>query len=112
MEITRFGALTDENRVQLEGDEPDPFDAGGIELTFRPKERHVGIRDERGRLIASAGFVLAEVEVEVAARGRERFGVLGIGGVIVAAAPPGRGLPRAAGEAVLEEGARLGPEVA
>ena len=108
MEITRFGDLTDEDRAQLEGDEPDPFDAAGIDLTFRPKDRHMGVRDETGRLIASAGFVLAEVEVD----GRERFGVLGIGGVIVAAAQRGRGLARVVVEAVLDEGARLGPEFA
>jgi predicted GNAT family N-acyltransferase len=108
MEITRFGALSDQDRAQLEGDEPDPFDAAGIELTFRPKERHVGIRDETGRLIASAGFVLAEVEID----GGERFGVLGIGGVIVAAAQRGRGLARVVVEAALGEGARLGPEFA
>ncbi len=108
MEITRFGALSDEDRAQLEGDEPDPFDAAGIELAFRPKDRHVGIRDPDGRLIASAGFVLAEVEVD----GSERHEVLGIGGVIVAAAHRGRGLARAVVGAALDEGVRLGPEYA
>ena len=108
MEITRFGALSDEDRAQLEGDEPDPFDAAGIELAFRPKDRHVGIRDPDGRLIASAGFVLAEVEVD----GSERHEVLGIGGVIVAAAHRGRGLARTVVGAVLDEGVRLGPEYA
>jgi ribosomal protein S18 acetylase RimI-like enzyme len=126
VELFLFGALTDEHRAQLEGDEHDPFDAAGIELAFRPKDRHVGIRDEDGRLLASAGFVLAEVEVEVEGEveverdverdvegdRRARFGVLGIGGVIVAAAHRGRGLARAVVEAALTEGARLGPEYA
>jgi ribosomal protein S18 acetylase RimI-like enzyme len=108
MEPTRFGELTDEDRAQLEGDEPDPFDAAGIDLAFRPKDRHVGIRDDDGRLVASAGFVLTEVEVD----GRERLGVLGVGGVIVAAAHRGRGLARTVVEAALADGARLGPEYA
>jgi ribosomal protein S18 acetylase RimI-like enzyme len=108
MEIVRFGALTDTDRAQLEGDEPDPFDAAGIELAFRPKDRHVGLRDDAGRLVASAGFVLADVEVG----GRERVGVLGIGGVIVAAAHRGQGLARRVVEEALAEGARLGPEYA
>src|SRR5947209_6629024 len=60
MEITRFGALSDQDRAQLEGDEPDPFDAAGIGLTFRPKERHVGVRDETSRRSGSAGVPLAE----------------------------------------------------
>ncbi len=108
MEIVRFGALTDDGRADLEGDEDDPFDAAGIDLVFRPKNRHFGIRDAAGRLIASAGYVLADVTVD----GRDRFGVLGIGGVIVAAAHRGRGLARAVVEATLDEGVRLGPDYA
>lgn len=54
--------------------------------------------------------MLAEVEVDL--DGRARFGVLGIGGVIVAAARRGQVLARAVVEAALTEGARLGPEYA
>ena len=112
MEIVHFGALTDDDRAQLEGDEPDPFDAAGISLAFRPKDEHIGIRDDAGRLVASAGFVLAEVEVEVEVEGRERFDVFGIGGVIVAAAHRGQGLARTVVAEALAEGARLGRDYA
>ncbi|MGZ6617953.1 MAG: GNAT family N-acetyltransferase, partial [Solirubrobacteraceae bacterium] len=121
MEIVRFGALTEDDRAQLEGDEPDPFDAAGITLAFRPKDAHIGIRDDAGRLVASAGFVLAEVEVVVVGRQRRavqaasanvRFDVFGIGGVIVAAAHRGRGLARTVVAEALAEGARLGRDYA
>jgi ribosomal protein S18 acetylase RimI-like enzyme len=108
MEIVRFGALTDDDRAQLEGDEPDPFDAAGITLAFRPKDEHIGVRDDAGRLVASAGFVLAEVKVE----GTERFDVFGIGGVIVAAAHRGQGLARTVVAEALAEGARRGCDYA
>jgi GNAT superfamily N-acetyltransferase len=108
MEIVRFGALTDGDRAQLEGDEPDPFDAAGITLAFRPKDDHIGIRDDAGRLVASAGFVCASVDVE----GGERFDVFGIGGVIVAAAHRGEGLARTVVTEALAEGARLGADYA
>ncbi len=104
MEIVRFDALTVEDRARLEGDEPDPFDAAGITLAFRPKDDHIGIRDDAGALVASAGFLCAEVEVE----GGERFDVFGIGGVIVAASHRGQGLARTVVTAALAEGVRLG----
>lgn len=108
MEVVRFGALTDEDRAQLEGDEPDPFDAAGITLAFRSKDDHFGVRDDAGRLVASAGFLFAEVEVE----GGERFGVFGIGGVIVAATHRGQGLARTVVLEALAEGARVGADYA
>ncbi len=108
MEIVRFGPLTDEDRAQLEGDEHDPFDAAGITLAFRPKDDHIGIRDDAGRLVASAGFLCAEVEVEVEGEGGERFDVFGIGGVIVAGSHRGQGLARTVVTEALAEGVRLG----
>jgi len=61
--VVEFGRLTDAQRAELEGDELDPFDAGGATLRYRPKDHHVALRDARGRLIASAGLVSTEVEV-------------------------------------------------
>src|ERR1019366_5557180 len=57
MEIVEFGGLRREQRAELEGDEDDPFDAAGSTLTYQPKERYVGIQDDRGRLVASTGMV-------------------------------------------------------
>ena len=88
MEIVDLGPLTDAERSQLEGDEVDPFDAAGATLQYRPKDRHVVLRDG-GRLVASAG--LTETDVEVAG---QRFAVVGLGGVIVSAERRGQGLAR------------------
>jgi predicted N-acetyltransferase YhbS len=104
MEVVEFGPLTAERRHELEGDETDPFDADGITLRFRAKDRHVGLRDASGRLAASAGLVVVEVEV-----GDERFPVVGLGGVIVRASDRGRGLGRAVVEAAMTLAATLGP---
>jgi len=104
MEIVEFGQLTAGQRGELEGDELDPFEASGITLQFQRKERHVALRDERGRLVASAGMVIVEVEVA-----GERFPAVGLGGVIVNAAYRGRGLARAVVTAAISKGATLGP---
>jgi GNAT superfamily N-acetyltransferase len=107
MEIVEFGPLSDEQRKQLEGDEPDPFDAAGITLCFRPKDRHVGLSERDGLLIASAGMVLAEAEVA-----DRRFPVVGIGGVIVNKDYRGRGHARRVVGAALARARTLGPAFA
>lgn len=107
MEIVEFGWLTADQRRELEGGERDPFDAAGVSLRYRPKERHVALRDERGRLVASTGLVIADVEVE-----GERFPVVGVGGVIVEAGHRGRGLGREVVEAALAKARTLGPRFA
>jgi len=48
MEVIEFGRLTDAFRHQLEGDERDPFGSSGNPLTYRPKDRHVALRDDAG----------------------------------------------------------------
>lgn len=107
MEVVEFGRLTPEQKHELEGEEEDPFDAGDIALHFRVKDRHVGLRDQHGRLAASTGLV--EVEVEA---GGERFPVVGLGGVIVRAPDRGRGLAREVVEAAIVRTATLGPSFA
>jgi predicted N-acetyltransferase YhbS len=105
VELIEFGHLTSERRRELEGDEHDPWDAGGLPLFFRPRERHVGIRNDQGRLIAAAGMVTADVEVA-----GKRFAVVGLGGVIVNAAYRGRGLAREVVSAAVARAAQAGPE--
>jgi GNAT superfamily N-acetyltransferase len=104
MEVVEFGNLTAGHRRALEGDEPDPFDAAGIGLQFRPKERHVGLQDEAGHLVASTGMVVVDAEVD-----GERFPVVGLGGVIVSARYRGRGLARRVVEVALARARELGP---
>ena len=107
VEIVEFGSLTAAQRSELEGDEQDPFDTRGITLQYRSKDRHVGLRDDLGRLVASTGLLVAEVQVD-----RERFPVVGFGGVIVTARQRGRGLGRQVVEAALSTAGGLGPAFA
>jgi predicted N-acetyltransferase YhbS len=106
MELVEFGLLTDELRAELEGDEADPWDGARVPpMRWRAKEHHVALRDDHGRLIASAGLLTADVEV-----GDLLFPVVGLGGVIVNRAHRGRGLSLRVVEAALAKAATLGPE--
>lgn len=108
MELVELGPLTDEQRAELEGDEQDPWDAARVPpLEWRAKEQHVVLRDKQGRLIASAGLVVAEVEA-----GEVRLPVVGLGGVIVNAGYRGRGLSLRVIRAALEKADALGPDFA
>lgn len=108
MEIVEFGPLTAAQRAELEGGEPHPFGTVGLELHWRPKDRHVMLSDGGGRLLASAGLVVAEVSVD----GAEPFDVVGLGGVIVAPGHRGQGLARTVVEAALDRAAGEGPAFA
>ena len=85
--------------------EQQPWGGEGEQLEWGPKERHVGIRDGSGRLLALAGLVAARVEID----GRE-LPVVGFGGVIVTAARRGRGLARPLLERTVALARELGPE--
>ncbi len=108
MEVAEIGPLTLAQRLQLEGDEADPFDVARLgPIDSRRKDEHVVLRAD-GRLVASTGLLIAEVEVD----GAERFDVVGIGGVIVVADHRGQGLARVVLGAALERAATLGPAFA
>lgn len=107
VEIVEFGRLTTEQRAELEGDEHDPFDADGVTLRYRPKDRHVALRGGGGRLVASVGMLVLDVDVA-----DERFPVVGLGGVIVNAQDRGRGLARRVVEAALAQAGTEGPAFA
>ena len=108
MEVVESGPLTDAQRAELEGGEEHPFGTEGIELRWRPKERHVMLRDDAGRLLASTGLLVVEVSVDDG----EPFDVVGVGGVFVTRAHRGHGLARVVVEAALERAARIGPDFA
>jgi predicted N-acetyltransferase YhbS len=108
MRIVLSGPLTDDERAALEGGEPHPFGTDGEELEWRPKDRHVMVRDEDGTPRASTGLLV----VEVSAGDGEPFEVVGLGGVIVAPAHRGEGLARTVVEAALETAAAMGPAFA
>lgn len=109
-ELVALGRLSREQRAELEGDEVDPFDAArvAVTLSWRPKDLHVALRDETGRLVASAGLLVAEIQVE----GQPPMPVAGIGGVIVSAAWRGQGLATRVISAVLDRAEALGPGLA
>jgi predicted N-acetyltransferase YhbS len=107
VEIVEFGLLTADLRSELEGDEHDPFDAEGVALNFRPKDRHVALRSRDGRLVASTGMLVLEVDV-----GAQRIPVVGFGGVLVNARYRGRGLGRGVVEAALARARTMGPAFA
>jgi predicted N-acetyltransferase YhbS len=104
MEIVELGLLTDEQRGELEGDELDPFDDAGMTLRYRAKDRHVALRGDDGRLVASAGLTATEAEVA-----GKRFPVAGLGGVIVNADRRGLGLARRIVEEALIRARAMGP---
>ena len=88
VELVELGALTAQDWADLVADEPEPFGPVGAGLKWRPKDRHVALRLDDGRLVAVAGAVVAEVAVaDVSA-----FDVVGIGGVIVTRPRRGQGL--------------------
>jgi GNAT superfamily N-acetyltransferase len=96
VEIVELDRLSGEQRAQLEGSESDPFDAASERLVYRPKQRHVALRDEDGQLLAAAGLVPAELEV-----GALRMPIVGLGGVIVNEHHRGRGYARVVVEAAV-----------
>lgn len=108
MQLIELGRLTDKQYAELVGDEEDPWDAGGSTLQWRPKDRHVALRADDGRLLAVAGLVVADVQFG----GRQPAPVVGIGGVIVAAAHRGRGLGGRVISEVITRAEDLGHELA
>jgi GNAT superfamily N-acetyltransferase len=103
MDLAELDALTARDWDEIVAGEPEPFGRIGEELTWRRKDRYVGLHDESGRLLAVAGVALAEV------RGVSGtpFRVAGIGGVIVTREARGGGLGRRVIEGALEVAARL-----
>jgi len=108
VDLVDLGSLSGEQYAELVGDEEDPWGAASLGLDWRPKDRHVGVCDDDGKLVAAAGLVLAQVRF-----GEEQpIAVVGIGGVIVAAPHRGRGLGRQVISAVLRRAEDMGPNVA
>jgi GNAT superfamily N-acetyltransferase len=106
--LVQFGDLHPEQRAELWGDDPDPFEMAGDRLYWQPKRRHVGLEDHAGRLVAAAGLVTTRVQ----AGGGPPREAIGLGGVIVARPHRGRGLARQIVGEALALGATLGPDLA
>jgi predicted GNAT family N-acyltransferase len=108
LELVLFDRLSESRRAELEAGEEDPFDAAGNTLIFRPKDRHVALRQEDGRLVASAGFVLGELQVDT----HPAAPFVGIGGVFVTAVRRGQGLGDRIVVEALHFAESLGPDLA
>jgi predicted GNAT family N-acyltransferase len=108
LEVIELGRLDENQRSELEAGEADPFDAAGNTLTWRPKDQHVALREPDGRLVASTGFILGELQVE----DRPLLPFVGIGGVFVTSARRGQGLGNRIVTEALRFARTLGPDLA
>lgn len=105
MEVVELPPLSDTDWEQLVDREEQPWGPLGEGLSWREKERTIGIRDRDGRLIAAAGAVIAEVAVE----GSGSFQVAGLGGLFVTRRARGEGLVATLAEPLLAIAAAMGP---
>ncbi|HUZ28965.1 MAG TPA: hypothetical protein VMU90_06975, partial [Solirubrobacteraceae bacterium] len=80
MELVDLGPLSAAQQAELVGEEVDPWGTLGKELEWGPKDAHIALLSDEGRVVAVAGWLIAEVEIA-----GQRLPVVGIGGVIVAA---------------------------
>jgi GNAT superfamily N-acetyltransferase len=103
--IERVEGFSEGDWEELVDGEDDPFGVGDDPTEWRRKTHHTRMRDGGGRLIASAGLIVADVTA-----GGDAFPVVGVGGVIVTWEHRGHGHLRPVLEDALEWAATLGPE--
>jgi GNAT superfamily N-acetyltransferase len=101
-----LGRLSFGDWVRLTGGEPAAFGAATTALEFRPKDHHVGIRDERGQLMAAVGATIATVSVD----GYGPFEVVGYGALIIRPEARGRQLSGPLMNRLRRLADRLGPD--
>lgn len=100
------GALSEPDSADVIAGEAEPFGPVGASLIWRPKDRHVTLRDAGGRLLGVAGALVATITVD----GQCSFDVVGLGSLIVTPALRGRGLMVKLVEPLLRLSSTLGPE--
>jgi GNAT superfamily N-acetyltransferase len=102
VEAVELASVSEADWQELIAGEVEPWGGIGEKLSWAEKERYVAMRGAGKKVLALAGAVVADVEVE----GNGRFQVLGIGGVFVTASERGRGLARAVARELLERARR------
>jgi len=88
MELVEFGALTEHDWDEVLAGEHEPFGPVGARLQWRQKDRHIGLRESDGRLVAVGGVATVTVEFQNGSSSE----VVGLGSVIVTRPSRGRGL--------------------
>jgi predicted GNAT family N-acyltransferase len=106
MEVLELGPLSERDWDEVLDSEREPFGPQGAQLTWRRKERHIALRAPDGRLVATAGALVADVVVE----GAGRFDVVGVGTVMVTRRLRGTGLMPQVFEPLLRLAERMGPD--
>jgi predicted GNAT family N-acyltransferase len=107
VELVELDGITSCQWSEIAAGEREPWGGGAAEgLAWADKQRHLGLRAGDGALVAIAGAMIADIEVE----GAERFQVVGIGGVFVTPHERGRGHVRRLLEPLLETAASMGPD--
>ena len=91
---------------EVQAGEHQPWGGLGEELRWADKQRHIGIHDEDGRLLALAGLTVVQVQ----AGAEPAFPVVGLGGVIVTRSRRGEGLTRPLLEETMRLAGEVGPE--
>lgn len=79
MQIVELGRLSLRDWAQVVAGEPAPFGEISAGLEFRPKDHHIGVRDDSGALVAAVGWTVVTLEIE----GHGPFEVIGVGALIV-----------------------------
>ena len=106
LERVELGPLTSQQWEELRAGEHEPFGPVGAKLAWRTKVRHIGLRASDGRLVAVAGAVLADVEVESTGG----FQVVGLGSLIVTRSMRGTGLMADVVDPLLRLAETMGPD--
>ena len=98
------GDHSEAERAELHDGEENAFESIHLGMYWEDHERRIVILDQ-GRMIACAGLIVADVEVD-----ERTFAVVGFGGVIVTHTRRGEGLARFVMEAAIARAAQLGPD--
>jgi predicted GNAT family N-acyltransferase len=107
VELVGLQDVTAQQWRELIAGEREPWGGGAEHLSWADKTRVLGLRARDGRLVAVAGSLIAEVEVE----GSGAFEVLGIGALFVTRTERGRGLAGRLLEGLLADAGRTAPGV-
>jgi hypothetical protein len=105
MDVVEIPRLSEADWGQLVDGEEQPWGPLGEGLSWREKDRTIGVRGEDGRLIAVAGALLADVAVA----GADAFQVVGLGGLFVTRRARGAGLVATLVGPLLDIAATMGP---